>query len=56
MHFKQGLKQRLFTKTQLWMYAVGSGYILAGWYRWPDEFKQKSLDLAWNVVASCIPW
>lgn len=56
MHFNQGRKRRILTGAQLWMFVVGFGYVVAGWMRWPDEHKQKTLDLAWNAVASCIPW
>lgn len=56
MYINQGRKRRWFTTTQLWMMAVGSGYVVAGWMRWPDELKSRVIALAWSIAARCVPW
>lgn len=51
-----GRKRFGFTSTQWWMFAVGSGYVLAGWYRWPEPLRNKVRTLSWNMVVALLPW
>lgn len=44
------------TKEQCWMMAAGFGFMLAGWYRWPAELRDKVSSLGWKLLLAFMPW
>jgi|GEM_PF-4854893 len=56
MGMKYGSKRWGFTRTQWLMFAVGSGYVLAGWYRWPEPLRERCHEFAWHLLIAAVPW
>jgi len=51
-----GSRRLGFSRVQWWMFAVGSGYVLAGWYRWPEPLRERVRTLGWNLLLAFVPW
>lgn len=50
-----GRKRFGFTLLQWWMFAVGSGLVLTGWYRWPEPLRNQVRSLSWNMLVALLP-
>ncbi len=53
---KQGMYYFADTKkTRLGMMLAGFGFCVAGYLRWPPEFRNRAHDFLWDLVMGFIP-
>jgi len=52
----QGRNQAADNRKRYLCVATGLGFVIAGYLRWPTEFRTRFNASVWNAVLALMPW